>query len=419
LEGHAASIGQGIFFQEANHSHHVVSIIGDEPLAPKQRSKWLLFFTLFQVMIGFGIIMPVIPQLTKNLGGGSIAMGLLVTVWAAGQVLMSAWWGALSDRIGRRPVLMIGLSGYVVAFVAMALSPNLLFLLASRLVGGLLSAATIPTAQAYAVDITPIEERGPIMATMGAAMNLGFICGPTVGALIAPFGERAPFWIAAALAAFNWILSYFLLPEPAHRAAATKERVARKLTYLQALRGKDSLMYILTFVITFGGSQMFSMIGIYLIDRFRYGTAETGIALTVEGLAAAVLQIFLVGPAIRRLGESGTIRAALIAGMIGFGCLILAPGLWMILIGLVLIAAAIDCMRPTIASMLSARTLHDQGVTMGMQTGFDALGRTAGPLWAGLIYGLEPRLPFALIIVVYIGVFVWTRTALLEQVASA
>lgn len=385
-------------------------------MSQHRRSLWLLFFTLFQTLIGFGIIMPVMPLFARRLGAGSVEMGLLVTVWAGAQFLTSAWWGALSDRIGRRPVLLLGLAGYIVAFAAMGLAPTMPVLLVARLAGGLLSAAAIPAAQAYAADITPPERRGRVMAAMGAAMNLGFICGPALGALIAPFGERVTFFFAAGLAAVNLIATYWLLPEPAERKTAGARRPGSGLAMVgQALRGPNAILYILAFAATFGGSQMFSMLGFYLMDRFGYGAAEAGIAFTVEGLAAAILQIVVVAPALRWLGEIGTVRTSLVAGALGFGCLVLAPGLAGVLVGLVLIAAAIDCLRPTVAGMLSKRTTLQQGITMGIQTSFDALGRTVGPLWAGLLYRLEPRVPYTALVVIYALVFLWAGTALAAQ----
>lgn len=360
-----------------------------------RRYQLLLFATLFQVMIGFGIVMPILPFFARELGGNSLQMGLMVTVWAGGQFLFAPLWGGLSDRIGRRPVLLIGLFTYVLVFILMAMARSIWGLIAIRALGGILSAATIPAAQAYVADVTEGAERSRQMANMGAAMNLGFFTGPFVGALLTPLGFRAAFYAAAALALITLVAAYVALPEPPHRQAAAGPRMNGLRAAGLALRGPEALFFLLAFATTYGGSTMFSMLGFYLIDRFQATPLATEMAFILDGAVSAAVQGLVVARLAQSIGEERTIRMALALGAAGFLALILAPRLWLALGSLALIAAATSLLRPTIAALVSRRTRLEQGLTMGMQSAFDALGRSVAPFVAGAAYLVAHWLPFA------------------------
>lgn len=369
-------------------------------MALQRRQLYLLYVTLFQVMLGFGVVIPILPFFARQLGASAFQMGLLITLWAGAQFLFSPVWGGLSDRLGRRPVLLVGLCGYCLTFAALALSTRLWMLFVARFLGGMLTAATIPAAQAYLADVMPPERRSAGMASVGAAMNLGFIAGPAFGGLLATLGVQAALWVGASLALVNAAATFFLLPEslPAAKRAAARAAGGRGRTGPQAvwfaLRSPYAGLFLLAFVATFGGSAMFSMLAYYLMDRVNGTEAMTGLAFTVEGLTASLVQLFVMAPLIRRLGEETTVRLSLVVGMVGFGLLVVAPNYGVVLIAMAFIAAALASLRPTIAALLSVRTQLEQGITMGIQNAFDALGRTVGPLWAGFTFRFGAEVPF-------------------------
>lgn len=381
-----------------------------------RRSQYILFFTLFQVMLGFGIMVPILPFFARDLGASSVHMGLLVTVWAGAQFLFAPLWGSLSDRIGRRPVLLVGLLGNALHFAMLALARNIWLALTARFLGGVLSAATIPTAQAYVADTTPGEERSGRMALMGAAMNLGFIGGPTAGGLLGAAGlsYREAILVAAAVAGFNWIVALLALPEPPHRGSSRRNE--KGFSGIQAVRmalgGPHSLLFLLAFAGTFGGSTMFSMLGYFLMDRLGVDSESvTSLAFTIQGIAGILFQGLLVGWASRHFGDERPVRWALLAGMAGMAAFIVARSLGAVFLGLILITLAVSFIRPLITALLSRRTRMDQGITMGIQSAFDALGRTVAPTWAGLVYLWHDWAPFASALAVYLLFYLWTRRA--------
>lgn len=379
----------------------------------QRRHLILLFVTLFQILVGFGVIIPILPGFVQSLGGTSMTMGLLVTVWAGAQFVFSPIWGKLSDQVGRRPVLMVGLAGYCVAFLGMALADRLWILVLARLLGGALSAATIPVAQAYIADITPVPaERGQRMAWMGGAMNLGFIFGPAIGGLLAPLGVQTTFYIVAGMAAANLVATFMMLPEPEVQTARTqRDQPSRIETFRIALTGPMAAFSILALICTYGGSTMFSMMGFFMMGRFDAGPELIAAVFFTEGVWATGVQAFGVGWALRRFGEEQTIRYSLVMGVVGFLLLAWSPNLAALFVASWIISVAISFMRPTVAAMASKRTTLEQGVTMGVQTSFDSLGRAIGPSVAGLLYAGAPWIPFAGAALLYAASFVWTGTS--------
>lgn len=375
-------------------------------MSVSRRELYILFATLFLALVSFSIIFPLVPDLLLEMGATPFQAGLMVTVNALCQFLFAPIWGSLSDRVGRKPVLVMGMAGFAVSFVLMGIAPNYELLLLGRALGGILSAATFPTAQAYVADSTTPEDRGPAMATMGAASSTGFIMGPVIGGALAAFGLRVPFFVSAAAVAATGLAGFIWLKEPEHRAAAGKRQASpfeglRNLAL--ALGSPHRLLFILAFVVTFCGSMLFSMAGYYLNAKVGGSYVQTTLLFVVQGTSAAAIQGLLVGRLIRRIGDEWTIAAGTAAGIIGFTSLVLSRTLPQILGATVMTAAAMGLIRPTIASAVSKRTAMEQGVTMGIQSSFDSLGRVVGPMVAGVLFDWHYDAPYGLAAAVYVA----------------
>ncbi|HEY8486101.1 MAG TPA: MFS transporter [Limnochordales bacterium] len=368
----------------------MVNFLRNQPAAA------LLFFTLALNMVGFGIVLPLLPVLVRELGGSPLAMSGMVTGWAAAQFFMAPVWGSLSDRIGRRPVLMVGVGGMVLTFSLLAAADSVLEAVLCRVVGGLLSAATLATGQAYLADVTTPEQRAEAMASAGAAFGVGFVVGPMLGSALLALGLRTAFAAAAALSAANLLAVWWKLPEPPHRHPTEPSASPASLRALALARGQPWAVYLhVLFLMAFSAASIFSMLGLFVLDRLGLPEEMAGIPFTVQGLVSMLLQFFLVGPAARRLGDHRTLLASCGLGVAGFVVVAASRTLAAVCLGVAAAAAAFSFARPMAAAAISVRSRMPHGVVMGMQTAADALGRALGPLWAGAVYRWHPSAPFA------------------------
>jgi multidrug resistance protein len=361
----------------------------------------MLFGTIFLVMVGFGIVLPILPFLAKRFHASSLQMGLLITGWSVAQFVASPVWGLLAERLGRKPVLIVGLLGYIVSFLGMAFAQSYGVLLGARVIGGLLSSSVLPSGQAIAADITPPKERGAVMGTLGAGFGVGFVVGPAVGGALAVFGPRAPFLAAAggSLLALPLVLRWVREP-----AADDRRRAAAHMGFdgiRRALTSPERPLFLMAFASTFGGSSLFSMLGYYAIDRAGASPSHVGVMFTALGVGSVLTQGVLVGPLTRRWGEARGISLGFMGGVLGFLAVALASTIPLITVAVCLSSAAMAFIRPSLAALNSRTTRLGYGVSLGLQTSFDSLGRSLGPLWAGTVYRIEPLAPFVAAAAVY------------------
>jgi DHA1 family multidrug resistance protein-like MFS transporter len=285
-----------------------------------QKNILILFFTLIVVMLGFGMVIPIMPFYVKSFGASGSALGTLMATYGILQFIFAPFWGSLSDRIGRKPVLMIGVLGNAIAQLLFGLSTQLWMLFAARALSGMLSVATLPTAMAYIGDSTSHAKRSSGMGIVGAAMGIGMVLGPGLGGLLAKSSLSFPFFFASALSTLALILLFFILPEPQKTTLMPSAQSKRPQlqAMLQALVSPLGILFLMSFLLTFGLANFESIFGLYAADRYAYTPGQVGLVLTVIGLLSAVMQGLATGPATRRFGEAAVIRLSLIGTGIGF-----------------------------------------------------------------------------------------------------
>ncbi len=380
----------------------------------------LLFCSLFLIMIGFGIVIPLLPFVARELGATSMDMGLLVTAWAAAQFIIAPRWGTFSDRVGRRPTIILGLVGFGFSFILMGLSTHLWVLYVARILGGLMSAATMPSASAYIADVTTREERGASMGLLGAAFGLGFMLGPTIGGLLAPLGVRFTFFIAGTCGWLNAILVYFMLPEPETRSKSGARGQSALHAVVASLKKPYAILLFIPFCMSFAGSVLFSMMAYYLMDKFAANESLVAIAFAVNGGIGVLTQGFFLGAALKLMNELNLLRIGMLVTALGFAGFLVSPSFFFILVCVALVSMGQGLARPVVMTLLSKATDMGQGVTMGLQSSYESLGRVAGPLWAGFVYMLSIEAPYASSALIYIlTMFILERARrLLNQVAE-
>jgi DHA1 family multidrug resistance protein-like MFS transporter len=359
----------------------------------------ILSLTLGVVMLGFGMVMPIMPFYIESMGASATELGLLVAISPFIQLVASPLWGAVSDRRGRKPVLLVGLLGYGISMLLFGLATELWMLFVARGGGALLSAATMPTTMAYVSDSTSEQDRGGGMGALGAAMGLGMVLGPALGGLLGSESLSKPFFLTAGVCLLTLLLVMLFLPESvpaeARQQAATRIRPFTQLRELwQALFGPLGVLLLMAFLVSFGLTNFQGIFGYYALKKFGYGTEEVGWILTVVGLVAALTQGVLTGPLTKRWGEATIIKVTLLTSAGTFGLLLMANSLATVLLTAGLFTLPNAVLRPAVISLTSKHAGGRQGAAMGLNNSFNSLGRVVGPIWAGFAFDLNYNLPY-------------------------
>ncbi len=361
------------------------------PDAP--RSALLTLFSIVVVdLVGFGVVIPILPFLAESFGASATVLGVLLTSYAGMQFLFAPVWGRISDRIGRRPVMLVTIAGTSLALLALGFAESLVWLFIARLLGGLFS-ANVSVATAYVADLTEGSERTRWMGLIGVAFALGFILGPALGGLLAPYGYHVPMLAAAALAAVNFFYGLAVLREPpAHRS---EKRAAAALRLPPT--GTARKLCGAYFVFTFGVSQLETVFAFFMIDAFAYGAREVAYILVMMALVMAAVQ----GGAIRRLAIAFGERRLLLAGAMllamAFAAVPWMPTVALLLVPLAVAAVGRALCHPSLLGLVSATTTaEDRGLVMGMFQSSASLARVLGPLAAGALYDFYYAAPYLL-----------------------
>jgi DHA1 family tetracycline resistance protein-like MFS transporter len=294
--------------------------------APRRAAIIFIFVTVLLDMLAVGIIIPVLPSLVLGFVGGDAKrtaemLGLFGTVWASMQFLFSPVQGALSDRFGRRPVILLSNLGLGADYIVMALAPNLGWLLFGRVLSGITS-ASVSTAFAYIADVLPPEKRAGGFGLIGAAFGVGFVLGPAIGGLLGGMDPRLPFWVAAGFSFVNFLYGYFVLPEslkPENRAAFEWKR-ANPIGAFALLRSHRQLLGLASvyFLGQLAHVVLPSTFVVYAIYRYGWDERTVGLTLAAVGICSFIVQGGIVRPTVKRLGERRTLMVGLVFGVIGF-----------------------------------------------------------------------------------------------------
>lgn len=352
----------------------------------------LLFAVLFLVMIGFSILFPVEPYYIQMFGATSATMGWLTASFSLAQFVFSPLWGRLSDRIGRKPVMMIGLAGYGLSMSLFALGQSIPHLFIARTLAGILSSATLPTAMAVISDTTTQEERAKGMGLLGAAFGLGAIFGPFVGGVLGDITIRLPFFTTSALSLATLLFVWRMLPEslrPEKRLAKT-ERVSR----LKAFQPDTMWLYSVAFLTTFSLAGLETAFPFLAYDRLGATTRSVGYIFAVMGIAGSIVQGGLIGPIRKLIGEERMIPVGLLTSAVALVLIAMSQSAITGTAALSLFAVGHGLIRPANASLITQRTKVGQGLAIGVYDSMDALGRVLGPIAGGTLYVLNQSLPF-------------------------
>lgn len=370
-------------------------------MTPQQkRSLAIIFFTVFLDLVGFGIILPLIPYLAREFSASPLEIGLLMAVFSFMQFLFSPLWGKLSDRYGRRPIILTSLLGAVGAYVMFAYARELSTLFIARALAGFF-AANISAAQAYIADITPRDKRSVGMGLIGAAFGMGFIMGPAIAGLTGPIGEALgdspPFGIqfsslvAAGLNLVNFVLAYFMLPETLDKTknSGTKKQKVGRLESFTFIFKQPLLrsLFLIFFLISLSMALMEVMVFPFVQDRFGWGYKVASLSFAYVGIIMVLTQGYFIRKWIPKYGEKKTLLFGLVAMMLSFIGIGLSYTIPVLALVMTLLAIGNGCMRPPIVGLASViADEEEQGYVLGVMNSMGAVGRIVGPILGGWLY---------------------------------
>jgi DHA1 family tetracycline resistance protein-like MFS transporter len=391
----------------------------------RKPSVLIVFLTVFIDLIGFGIVIPLLPIYAKNFQASGWEIGALMSAFSLMQFIFAPQLGRLSDRIGRRPVLLTSTAGAAVSYAIFAYGSGLqghaalLLLFISRAFAGICG-ANITVAQAYIADITPPAERSRKMGLIGMAFGLGFIFGPIVGGFARQFfGPSGPGWAAASLCAANFVLAFFILPESWKPSAEPVARRPHLDQWMHTLgRPKVGLLISIFFLATFCFTCFETTLGLLVFQKFfidpesARGIKIVAYLFTYAGLVGAVVQGGATGRLVKALGEPKLVAVSLFLVAVSLGPMPFARNWPVLLVLLGLLAIGSSLTRPPVFGMISNLTsAHEQGVTIGVAQSAGSLARIAGPIFAASLFTRIPQLPYVICAVVsfFTGLLAWQQ----------
>lgn len=381
----------------------------DRPEAPEsagaEAKQWtgafrFIFAAAVINAVSFGIMIPVLPNLIKEFTGGDTAAAsewnvVFGAVWGVMQLFCGPVLGMMSDRFGRRPILLISLAGLAIDFLFMALAPSLAWLFVGRIINGL-TAASFSTANAYVADVTPPDKRAKAFGWMGSAFSFGFLVGPALGGFLGDIDLRLPFFVAAVLTTINWLYGFFVLPEslpPEKRVAKFDWKRANPVGSLVFLRSHADLLGLATvgFLFQLAHTVLPAIFVLYTGYRYGWTPGFMGLTMMATGLAGVIVQTLLVGPVVAKIGERGALLLGAAAGATGFAIYGFAPTGWIYFLG-VPVFALMNFLQPGLQGLMTRRVEPSgQGQLQGANQSLQGIASVIGPVVFGLTFAWSIR----------------------------
>jgi len=397
-------------------------MMNDSPARQSKSPLLVIFTTVFLDLVGFGIIIPLVGIYGKHYGASTLELAVLGSIYSLMQFFFSPIWGRLSDRVGRRPILLMSLLGSTLSYFLFALAGNLTILILSRALAGIF-AANISTAQAYIADVTEKKDRAKGMGLIGAAFGIGFTLGPPIGGITAAkLGLWAPGVIAGTFCGLNLILAIFRLKESLPEEIREKNkntpvhgsvRLAQWQTLKRVVKDKPLFLPIIsTFIATFAFSNLEQVFSLFIQTKFNFETSlagyKTGLVLMWSGILGALVQGGLIRRLVPKYGEEKLAVAGLFIQ--GFAMILFAytPTYGLFFLTAIPLAFGSGLINPSLAALVSKGAHADeQGAVIGLKEGMSSLARIFGPFCGLLAFGIKAELPFyiAALSVVALGFF--------------
>jgi DHA1 family tetracycline resistance protein-like MFS transporter len=354
-----------------------------------------IFLIVFVDLLGFGLILPLLPFYAESFGASELAVGLLIASYSFMQFIGAPILGRLSDRWGRRPVLLISQLGTFAGFILLGVANSLPLLFAARIIDGL-SGANLSTAQAYISDVTDEKDRARSFGLIGAAFGLGFILGPAAGGWLSTYGYHVPAFVAAGLSALTMVMTYFLLHEPARKGGAAGARRAFSLMALKRAIAHPAIGSLLTISFTFGVAfTMFqTSFALFAASRLGFNEQATGFMLAYVGVLSVIMQVAVVGRLVKRIGERQSLVMSVAALAVGLGLMSIVQTPLALMAVMPILSFGGGATTPVLTSLITKSVDRAEvGGMLGISAAVDSASRVIAPIVGNGLLAFNNALP--------------------------
>ncbi|OGQ30610.1 MAG: hypothetical protein A3I75_01355 [Deltaproteobacteria bacterium RIFCSPLOWO2_02_FULL_50_16] len=361
-----------------------------------RKSLIIIFLVIFVDLLGFGMIIPILPYYAKSFGASATQMGWLMVCYSGLQFIFSPFWGSLSDRYGRRPILLTSILGVGASMIVLGAASSLFWLFTGRLLAGFFG-ANVAAASAYIADITPPEKRAKGMGMIGAAFGLGFLFGPAIGGFLSQWGYGTAAFAAGGLSLANFLFALVVLREPRRQSDGAHRSHFQKDLWFKILRSPPTgIPILLFFLVTTGFAQLETVFAFFILERFGLQAPHAGYILALMALVIVLIQGGAIGRLSHKFGEARLV----ICGTLVMGITLIAASFSLLvtlfIVALIFHALGYSITHPSLMSLTSRHAPQNlQGMTMGIYQSAGSMARVIGPLTAGILYDhLGLRTPF-------------------------
>ncbi|MBB6444376.1 MFS transporter [Bacillus benzoevorans] len=380
---------------------------------------FMLMLTMFITFNSFGLIIPVMPTYLKTFGAAGQVLGFIIALFAFGQFLFSPLAGTLSDRYGRKKLIIFGLFVNGLSQIMFGLSTEVWMLFASRFITGFGTAFIVPPVMAYAADLTTNEERGKAMGWLGAAISLGFMIGPGIGGILSNVTLRFPFYCGGIATIIVGMIAILVLPniKPAIQVQTKKENLIQQMA--RSIKTSYFVLLIVVFVFQFGIANFQSTLTMFLTYKWDYTPNDIAVVLIAGSAVGVIIQAFAINHLIHLFGEMKIILLSLLVAAFSLYGMLYVHGFYIILLGATIFSTATALIRPAVNTLISKTADHEQGYAAGMNNAYMSLGNMIGPALAGTLFDWHMNIPFTFGSLILLGcffiTFAWTKKTTIQQ----
>ncbi|GAW63627.1 major facilitator superfamily permease [Ligilactobacillus acidipiscis DSM 15836] len=376
-----------------------------------KKAIFILIFSEFLICLGISIVIPVMPFLRNELHLSAFSMGVMNALFAFAQFVASPIIGRISDRIGRKPILVLGLFLFTVSEYLFAVTNQLVLFDISRVIGGISAAMVVPTEMALAADITTKKYRARVIGWLSAAFSGGLILGPGLGGLLANIDYKLPFWVAGTLGIVSMVAMYFTLPKKLEEQNAAEQEPVDDIEgvlqqddkMMQILGSSGIILFVLIFISSFGLQGFESIYSLFVNQVYHFSLNNIALVLTLNGILSLFLQVAMFDWLVSKLSEKRLIRYCFLISLVGTIWILLAKTKVGVILATLLVFEAFDLIRPAITTMLTKISPRNQGFINGLNMSLTSVGNVVGPLISGALLDLHPSYPY-MIVAVFLGI---------------